>query len=43
VSDWYPYTFLATIDWQKTIKLRDTNYFTPPPVVVVTVSFFPFQ
>ena len=27
VSDWLPYTFLATIDLQKTIKLRDTNYF----------------
>ena len=27
MSDWLPYTFLATIDLQKTIKLRDTNYF----------------
>ena len=26
-SDCFPYTFLATIDSQKTIKLRDTNYF----------------
>ena len=33
VSDWLPYTFLATIDWQKNIKLRDTNYFTPPPLL----------
>ena len=30
-SAWY--TFLATIDLQKTIKLRDTNYFTPPPLL----------
>ena len=33
VSDWLPYTFLATIDWQKTIKLRNTNYFTSPPLL----------
>ena len=32
-SDWFPDTFLAMIDWQKTIKLRDTNYFTPPPLL----------
>ena len=43
MSDCLPYTFLATIDWQKTIKLRDTNYFTPTPVVVVTVSFSSFS
>ena len=32
-SDWFPDTFLAMIDWQKTIKLRDTNYFTPPALL----------
>ena len=32
-SDWFPDTFLTMIDWQKTIKLRDTNYFTPPPLL----------
>ena len=32
-SDWFPDTFLARIDWQKTIKLRDTNYFTPPALL----------
>ena len=34
-SDWFPDTFLAMIDWQKTIKLRDTNYFTPPPLLLL--------
>ena len=39
VSDWFPYTFLTTIDWQKTIKLRDTNYFTPPPLLSLLFLF----
>ena len=43
VSDWFTYTFLATIDWQKTIKLWDTNYFTPPsPRCCRYGSFLPF-
>ena len=26
---------------EKPVNMRDTNYVTPPPIVVVTVSFFP--
>ena len=37
-SDWFPDTFLAMIDWQKTIKLRDTNYFTSPPLSLLFLS-----
>ena len=35
----FPHTFLLqSIDWQKIIKLRDTNYFTSPPLSLLFLS-----